>query len=338
MCCWRALGTFLLAGVVWVSNLRAEEDAKATTPAEIREAIQRSIPLLEQGMRRSAEERQCFTCHNQAMPVLALAEARRLGFAVDEDNFEKQLQHTAAHLDRGRKGYSEGRGQGGSVLTAGYALWTLAAGGRSADDTTAAVTHFLLHDESAGDHWSHPGQRPPSSGSDFTATYVALNGLKAFGTDEQRPEIDARAKNVRQWIFDEQPDETEDRVFRLMAMPYLEPRDQDLEVATKALIETQRDDGGWAQRADMESDAYATGSSLVALLTAGDIPTDHESVRRGVTYLLRTQLDDGSWHVTTRAEPFQTYFESGFPHGKDQFISMAASSWATWALLLTLPE
>jgi len=59
-------------------------------------------------------------------------------------------------------------------------------------------------------------------------------------------------------------------------------------------------------------------------------------VRRGVEYLLSTQLDDGSWHVVTRAEPIQKYFESGFPHGKDQFISMAASGWTTLALLLTL--
>ena len=39
--------------------------------------------------------------------------------------------------------------------------------------------------------------------------------------------------------------------------------------------------------------------------------------------------DDGSWHVATRAKPFQTYFESAFPHGKDQFISITASSRST---------
>ncbi len=55
-------------------------------------------------------------------------------------------------------------------------------------------------------------------------------------------------------------------------------------------------------------------------------------------YLVDTQLEDGSWHVVTRAKPFQTYFETGFPHGKDQFISIAASSWATLALVLTIPE
>jgi hypothetical protein len=41
--------------------------------------------------------------------------------------------------------------------------------------------------------------------------------------------------------------------------------------------------------------------------------------------------------VGSRSKPFQTYFESGFPYGKDQFISLAASSWATTALALALP-
>jgi len=86
----------------------------------------------------------------------------------------------------------------------------------------------------------------------------------------------------------------------------------------------------------MKSDAYAT--AIVALLRAGSVSADHAAVRRGVRYLLCFQLDNGSWHVTTRAKPFQSYFESGFPHGKDQFISITASSWSTLALVLTLPE
>ena len=61
-------------------------------------------------------------------------------------------------------------------------------------------------------------------------------------------------------------------------------------------------------------------------------------MRRGIRYLLNTQLDDCTWHVATRAKPFQKYFESGFPHGKDQFISAYATGWSTKALLLALDE
>jgi hypothetical protein len=52
----------------------------------------------------------------------------------------------------------------------------------------------------------------------------------------------------------------------------------------------------------------------------------------------QTQLEDGSWLVHTRSLFTQIYFESGFPHGADQFISSAATHWATQALLLSLPD
>ena len=98
----------------------------------------------------------------------------------------------------------------------------------------------------------------------------------------------------------------------------------------------QREDGGWEQKSEMKSDAYATGTSLVVLLEVAGLPVEHSVVQRGIKYLLDAQQKDGSWQVVSRAKPFQTYYETGFPYGKDQFISISASSWATLALLLTL--
>jgi len=40
--------------------------------------------------------------------------------------------------------------------------------------------------------------------------------------------------------------------------------------------------------------------------------------------------------VRSRGFGFQPYFETGFPHGRDQFISAAATSWAVMALAHTL--
>jgi hypothetical protein len=42
--------------------------------------------------------------------------------------------------------------------------------------------------------------------------------------------------------------------------------------------------------------------------------------------------------VLSRSKPFQAYFETGYPHGNDQFISSAAGSWATWALALAIEK
>ncbi|HET9402192.1 MAG TPA: hypothetical protein VFO34_14705, partial [Candidatus Acidoferrales bacterium] len=45
-------------------------------------------------------------------------------------------------------------------------------------------------------------------------------------------------------------------------------------------------------------------------------------------------LADGSWFVRSRAIPLQPYFESGFPHAHDQFVSAAGTNWATRALAM----
>jgi hypothetical protein len=85
----------------------------------------------------------------------------------------------------------------------------------------------------------------------------------------------------------------------------------------------------------MAPDAYATGQALYALNAAAFKPGS-PAYKKGAAYLLRTQLEDGSWYVPTRAFGFQPYKEYGFPHGKDQFISDAETSWAAIALSYTL--
>ena len=300
-------------------------------------AVRKAIPLLEKAAAGSAKERQCFTCHSQALPVFALAEAKKRGIEINEQVFQAQLKHTAAHLQRGLKGYREGRGQGGRVLTAGYALWTLEAGDWKPDDMTSAVTHYLLSFQKDDRRWHQAATRPPSAGSDFSNTYVALRALRAYATTEQRAETDARIEAIGQWLQETAAGDTEDRVFRFQSLAYVEAAEEVLQSAREELISGQQSDGGWSQNSEMKSDAYATGSVLVALLQDGIKATDPVIVR-GINYLLDTQRDDGSWHVVTRAKPFQPYYETGFPHEKDQFISTSATGWATMALLLTLPE
>jgi len=104
-----------------------------------------------------------------------------------------------------------------------------------------------------------------------------------------------------------------------------------LQAQLKQLAALQRTDGGWAQTADLSSDAYATGQALYTMHEMG-VPASDPAYQHGVEYLLRTQLKDGSWHVASRALKFQPYFQSGFPHDHDQWISSASTAWAVMAL------
>jgi hypothetical protein len=309
-----------------------------TGPAGIRAAVARALPLIAKSAAEYSRQRDCFSCHHQAVPVVALAIARERGIAVDAASLQAQLQFTEGSLRRGRDDYRQGRGQGGQVDTAGYALWTLEAGGWKPDKTTAAVTEYLLQRNQELDYWKPSANRPPAEASDFTATYLALRALKAFGTPEQKERIAARVEKARRWLLATAARDTEDRVFRLWALKYAGAHNDDLKAAVNQLLKTQRADGGWAQAEGLESDAYATGSALAALHLAGGLAVSAPTYRRGIHLLVTSQQPDGSWLVHTRSRPIQTYFESGFPYGKDQFISMAASGWAVAALALACPR
>jgi hypothetical protein len=285
-----------------------------------------------------SQRKQCFTCHNQGLPLLALATARERGFGYDAGHFERQIKFTAQFLEKNRQAYLEGRGQGGQVTTAGYALWTLDNGGWKPDETTAAVAAYLLAYQKDQDHWKSTARRPPSEQSPFTTSYVALRGLAAFGTADQKDAIRQRTEQVREWLLKTAPEDNEDRVFRLWGLRVAGAAEKDVQSAAADLQQKQRPDGGWSQLDETQSDAYATGSALVALHQAGNVSVEDPAWRRGLRYLISSQREDGSWYVASRSKPFQAYFESGYPHGKDQFISIAAGGWATTALALAFPR
>src|SRR3954469_3201666 len=102
----------------------------APEPVAIRAAIGKSLPLLERSAQISMKERkQCFTCHNQGLPILALTTAQTRGLSIDAENLKSQLKFTADFLAKNKTNYLQGKGQGGQAHTAGYALWTLENGG-----------------------------------------------------------------------------------------------------------------------------------------------------------------------------------------------------------------
>lgn len=324
------LSALLLAG-----SIMSGSAAEAPTEQSLHDAVAKAIPLLEKGSGESTARVRCFTCHNQALPTFALAFARERGFTVAPDNLKKQVEVTLADLGSAREAYLRGQGQGGGVDRAGYALLTLERGGAKPDEVTSAVTEYLLKKDTDG--WKGSSNRPPSEASRFTSTALALRALRVFGTSEQSERIATRRAAAKGWLLATQPADTEDRVFRLLGLKEAGADAKELAAAISDLKGRQRADGGWAQLDGMESDAYATGTVLTSLWTAG-VPVADPAYRQGVAFLLRTQLPDGSWYVKSRSKPFQPYYESGFPHGKDQFISITASSWATAALLAALPE
>jgi squalene cyclase len=133
------------------------------------------------------------------------------------------------------------------------------------------------------------------------------------------------------WILKAKPKGNDDRAWRLAGLAWGGQNKEATQQALRELLATQKPDGGWSDIDSMESGAYATGRALYALHAAG-LSASHPAYEHGVEFLLKTQQEDGSWFVQSRAMTFQPYFDSGFPHGYNQWISAAGTSWATLAL------
>ena len=196
---------------------------------------------------------------------------------------------------------------------------------------TDAQAIWLRRRQLPDGHWAVQTIRPPIESNDIEVTAVSLRALQMYAPQTARPEFQRAVDRAREWLERATASATEERAFRLLGLSWARARTDRIAAAARDLLAAQHADGGWAQLPSMTSDAYATGEALVALQSA-DVGMDHPAFRHGVEFLLRTQLEDGSWYVESRAMPIQAYFESGFPHRADQWISAAATGWATTAL------
>jgi hypothetical protein len=164
---------------------------------------------------------------------------------------------------------------------------------------------------------------------------LAIRGLAKYARPEASKRPDKRVTAARGWLLKTKARGTEDRGFKLIRVKAAGAAPDEVSQAAGDLLKAQRSDDGWPQTDKLSSDAYITGTALYALNTAGGLPMDDPAYRRGLAFLLGAQLDDGTWLVRTRSRPVQTDFESGLPHGKDQFISCVATGWAATALALS---
>lgn len=141
-----------LSLIVLLLATSANADEPAVAPDELRSAIEKALPLLEKGAVGHREHRECFSCHNQGVPIVALTTARSRGFKINEEELARQLTFVTDFLKTNREKFLQGKGTGGQVDTAGYALLALEVGGQKPDDTTSAVAEYLLLFQQDVDH------------------------------------------------------------------------------------------------------------------------------------------------------------------------------------------
>jgi len=311
----------------------------ATLHAAINQAI---APLQESSIEsknafvQHSSHQDCLSCHQQFLPMAAIGLAKKQKVRVDKEAEQQLVNMVKGGELKNIEADWQALFHPEPVHTKGYALLGYAAEEVPAGDYADASVHHLSAIQGKDGQWFNNLPRPPIQTGDIGATALAVHALQHYPLPGRKADFAKRVDRARHWLWAVTPKNNEGRVYQILGLAWAGEPPSKLQPLAKALLAAQRADGGWSQLPGTHSDAYATGQALYALRVGAAIANSNPAIERGQRFLLETQLENGTWYVRRRAFPFQPTMNSGFPHGRDSWISAAATSWAV--LALSLPE
>jgi ankyrin repeat protein len=302
----------------------------AVTTANVRQAIARALPPCQSASATFLKKGGCISCHAQNLTGLAAYAAKPLAIQADYKLEQDQTRATVMGYTDTIQDMFQLSDPPGGVDQAVNALLQLMAADMQPGLLTDSIVHYISAGQRKEGDWPIASLvRPPFEDGSFSDTAKAIRVLRHYAAPALKSEMEKHIARGAHWLARAEPVSTEDRAMQILGLVWAGEKAPAGRV--HQLVSKQREDGGWGQTDNQASDAYATGETLWALHLAG-MAASNPIYQRGVRFLLRTQGQDGTWHVPTRALTFQPYFESGFPYGQDQWISQAGTTYAVIAV------
>ncbi|QDT10541.1 hypothetical protein [Planctomycetes bacterium K23_9] len=318
---------------------------------DLETAVRRGLSRVQDAAVNWHSNEDCFSCHHHTLPMLAVQQSVRVGLQLDIDWMKVQADATHSYFEQRIDEMNVGSHVPGGAATVGYGLWALSLNEHASDETTTAMVEYLLQIQGVArlkngrrteitnvnrGRWMASCRRPPLQASMVGDTVLSLIGIERYAAEEQKSRAAIARTDADKWLATVPLITLQDRLWRLWGLHYLGGEDKIKRIVRDAILADQRSDGGWAETKDRPSDALSTGQTIVVLRHAGTA-ADDAAIIRGRDFLLRTQHADGSWKVVSHTKPVQPFFDNGDPHGKSQFLSVAATAWATSALVRLMP-
>jgi len=295
-----------------------------------REAIAKALAVSQPAAANFVMTGGCVSCHADHLNGIAVSAAKPLGIPADYKLEARRAEATATLRGLMEQEMFQLQDPPPGVDGMEFSLMQLAAANVPPSLTIDSLVHYTAALQRKEGDWPLFGiVRPPLEDGSFTQTAKGIRSLRAYAIAGRKAEFDDRVELAAKWLEAAEPRTAEDRGMQLLGISWAGHKAPANRI--QQLIAKQRPDGGWGQTDNLASDGYATGEALWALHETGTSASD-PVYRRGVDFLLRTQEQDGTWHVVTRALGFQPYFQSGFPYDHDQWISQAGTAMASIAL------
>jgi len=316
------------------------------TREQVEHAVDRAIGYLQSESGTWLKTRRCAACHHAGMPLWALNEAGKMGYAINKKFAADTLEATLGSRDKliavklvpGPKDPPDPRPIGRGL---NMGLVFLAVAGRSTPSLSAGQTQTLaLISDQIVEKQTHDGtwefflSRPPVNETQRTDVSWILMALQGDRATETSPKLRSSLQRGTDWLADAKLPETyESKTLKLLLAIRAGRAQSDLEPQVRELLALQQPDGGWRQLPDWKSDAFATGQTLYVLSLAG-YSAERPPMKRGIAFLVATQKPDGSWPMISRSTP------DGRPGSAKLLtpINCAAASWATLGLTRLVPK
>ena len=345
----RALTFALFFWALCPSRLVVADDAAsipAATPQQVHQTVDRAIGYLQTESAAWLNTRKCAACHHAAMPLWALSEAERQGYAIDKKFVTETAEAILGGPDKlissklvpGPNDPPDTRPLASGVRTgtvfmavAARALPSLTDGQK---ESLRQITDEILKKQRDDGSWEFFLSRPPineSQTSDHAWIIMALPGENDPNLSESQRVALAKALAWQDSAVT--PGNPQDKALKLLVALRRGKLRGELQTAIDELLALQHADGGWGQLPDSPSDAYATGQALYVLALAG-YSIEQPEIQRSVDMLVARQQPDGSWLMTSRSTP------DGSPGSSKLLtpISCAAAAWATLGLSRLAPQ
>ncbi len=341
----------LLVEVLLSSRVLAQPPAAlpAASAEQVQQAVDRAAKYLRAESASWLSTRKCAACHHAPLPLWALSEAERQGYAVDtqfvNDTIESFLgsheKLLASRIFPNPADPPDPRPQGRG-LNMGLPMLVVAAQTRlSITDgqrqSLRSVMDEIITKQQADGSWEFFAtlRRPPINESQLTDVAWIIMAM----SDPSSPDVPAEQRQAlerAQAWFDATPSTElhQEKVLKLLIGLRRGQSRAQLQAAIDQLLALQRPDGGWSQSVpDWPSDSFATGQTLYVLSLLG-YTAEQAEIHRGIDFLVATQLPDGSWPMRSRSTP------DGSPGSSKLLtpINCAAASWATLGLVRLAPS
>lgn len=144
--------------------LTGGHSSAAETANPVESATGRGLALVTRAAGNWQKNKTCFSCHHQTLPMLAMTEASRAGFALDKSWLQSQAGMTHTYFAERIEEMDEGDHVPGGAATAAYGLWALSLDQRPPDQTTTSIVTYLLRagPRRRSRNSSHPSRRWPN--------------------------------------------------------------------------------------------------------------------------------------------------------------------------------